>query len=180
MVVARRTALRATEPAGAGAAVCEWASGDDRGRIRGRAAGSRGERRAHSGRGGTTEAAATTRPDPETELKLLALGALRLDDLEGRALAAFAGDPLESDLGPRWFRERLDRSRSQPLRQFGEELAEELVRRAWRVAFSKMELRADGTLWFPSRIRHLYRSWNFWLSPWRTSSSTVRSASSVA
>jgi hypothetical protein len=92
-------------------------------------------------------------PHPETELKLLALGTLRLDDLEDRALDAFAGDPRESDLGPRWFRERLERSLDQSLRRFGAELAEELLRRAWRVAYSKMALREDGTVWFPSRIR---------------------------
>ncbi len=46
-------------------------------------------------------------PDPVTELELLMLGTLRLDDLTERARMAFAGDLHSDDLGPTWFRERI-------------------------------------------------------------------------
>ena len=81
------------------------------------------------------------------------LGTLRLADLEGRALEAFAGDRRNDDLGPRWFQEHIQRSQNQPLRHFAAELAERLVSRARSVALSKMALRSDGKVWYPSRIR---------------------------
>jgi hypothetical protein len=96
---------------------------------------------------------AMPRPDPFTELRLLALGAMRLDDLDGRALVAFAGRGDDDDLGPRWFRAQLDARRSDHMRDFGRWLAEMMVLRAERVALSKMVFRPNGTFWIPSRIR---------------------------
>jgi hypothetical protein len=93
-------------------------------------------------------------PDPLTEIRLLTLGALRLDDLEGRVLAAFAGREDEDDLGPYWFRAQLDARRDDHLRDFARWLVEMMVARAQRVALSKMEYdRARGRFWIPSRIR---------------------------
>lgn len=93
-------------------------------------------------------------PDPLTEIQLLALGALRLDDLQGRALAAFAGREDENDLGPRWFRAQLDARRDDRLQDFGRWLAEMMVLRAQRVAMTKMDFnRATARFWIPSRIR---------------------------
>jgi hypothetical protein len=98
--------------------------------------------------------AAHWEPDPLTEIRLLMLGALRLDDLEGRVLAAFAGREDEDDLGPYWFRAQLDAHRDDHLRDFARWLVETMVARAQRVALSKMEYdRAKGRFWIPSRIR---------------------------
>ena len=93
-------------------------------------------------------------PDPFTEVRLLALGGLRLEDLEGRALSAFAGREDEDDLGPRWFRAQLEARRADSLRTFGRWLAEMMVLRAQRVALTKMDFnRTTGRFWIPSRIR---------------------------
>jgi hypothetical protein len=96
---------------------------------------------------------AEPRPDPFTEIQLLTLGAMRLDDLAGRSLVAFAGRDDDDDLGPRWFRAQLDARRGDHLDDFGRWLAEMMVLRAQRVALSKMVFRPDGTFWIPSRIR---------------------------
>lgn len=93
-------------------------------------------------------------PDPLTEIRLLMLGALRLDDLQQRTLGAFAGREDEDDLGPRWFRSQLDARRDAQLRDFGRWLAEMMVQRAERVALSKMDFNPNtGRFWIPSRIR---------------------------
>jgi hypothetical protein len=96
---------------------------------------------------------AEPRPDPFTEIQLLTLGAMRLDDLNGRALVAFAGREDEDDLGPRWFRAQVDARRGDRLRDFGRWLAEMMVLRAHRVALSKMVFLPNGRFWIPSRIR---------------------------
>jgi hypothetical protein len=98
--------------------------------------------------------AAHPAPDPLTEIQLLSLGALRLDDLDGRALSAFAGRDDEDDLGPRWFRGQLDARRNERLQDFARWLAEMMVMRAQRVALMKMDFnRSTGRFWIPSRIR---------------------------
>jgi hypothetical protein len=92
-------------------------------------------------------------PDPWTELRLLAVGARRLDDLDGRALAAFAGYPADDDLGPRWVARQLEANAHVPLRRFAAGLVDRLVRRSQRVAYSKMTLQADGRPKLPTRLR---------------------------
>jgi hypothetical protein len=93
-------------------------------------------------------------PDPITEIQMLALGALRLDDLEGQALRAFAGRDDEDDLGPRWFRDQLEARQADRLQDFGRWLVEMMVLRAQRVALTKMDFRrTTGRFWIPSRIR---------------------------
>ena len=100
--------------------------------------------------------------NPWIELQLLALGAQRLEHLDGRALAAFAGSAALDDLGPRWVARRLGEHPEDPVRGLARELTELLVRRAHRVALSKMELRKEGYFWLPSRLRErqgvLFRS----------------------
>jgi len=91
-------------------------------------------------------------PHPLTEVQLLMLGALRLDDLHDRALGAFAGSEREDDLGPRWVRAQLDARQHERLPDFGRWLAEMMVARAQRVALTKMD-RRGGRFWIPSRIR---------------------------
>ena len=92
-------------------------------------------------------------PDPKTELRMLCLGAQRLDDLDGPAHAAFVGHAGEDDLGPLWFSRHLDASRQQSVRDFGYDLARRLIARSRRVALSKTRLRPDGSLWMPTRLR---------------------------
>lgn len=92
-------------------------------------------------------------PHPQTELSMLALGALRVDDLDADTAIAFAGSRRDDDLGPIWFRRQLEAARGDRLPGFAASLAERLVDRAQRVALSKMELRKDGSVWLPSRIR---------------------------
>jgi hypothetical protein len=97
--------------------------------------------------------AASWGPEPETELRMLAVGARRLGNLDGPARDAFRGPPDADDLGPRWFARHLDASRRMQLREFGADLAVRLLARSRRVALSKTEWRKDGTLWLPSRLR---------------------------
>lgn len=91
-------------------------------------------------------------PDPATELRMLAVGAARLDALDGRALDVFRG-PDADDLGPQWFARHLEASKDIRLREFGADLAQRLLARSRRVAISKMEWRSDGTVWLPTRLR---------------------------
>jgi hypothetical protein len=95
------------------------------------------------------------RPDPWTELRLLAVGVRRLQDLEGDgvALAAFAGHPADDDLGPRWVARQLEVNARVPLRRFAASLVDRLVRRSQRVAYSKMALQANGRPKLPTRLR---------------------------
>jgi hypothetical protein len=82
----------------------------------------------------------------------LALGAQRLQDLSGPTLQAFVGsDP--TDLGPRWVAGLLYEARERHVRDIARELAVILVRRAQRVALSKMYLTKDGLPFVPSRLR---------------------------
>jgi hypothetical protein len=99
--------------------------------------------------------------DPWIELQLLVLGARRLAQLDGPAHAAFAGSARQDDLGPRWVARRVNEHPKDSLDHLARELTELMVRRARRVALSKMQLRSDG-FWLPSRVREregmLFRS----------------------
>jgi hypothetical protein len=88
---------------------------------------------------------------PLADLRMLALGAQRLEDLDEETLRLFVGTNA-GDLGPRWVAARLHENRNHGLDVFARELVEILVRRARRVALAKMELR-DGKPWVPSRLR---------------------------
>jgi hypothetical protein len=89
---------------------------------------------------------------PMRWVRELALGAQRLQDLQGPTLAAFVGtDP--TDLGPRWVAGLLDEARDRDVRHVARELVVILVRRAQRVALSKMYLTRDGQPFVPTRLR---------------------------
>jgi len=91
-------------------------------------------------------------PTPMRWVRELALGAQRLRDLDGATLQAFVGtDP--SDLGPRWVDGLLTEARDRHVRDVARELAVTLVRRAQRVALSKMYLTPSGRPFVPSRLR---------------------------
>jgi hypothetical protein len=88
---------------------------------------------------------------PLNALRMLALGAGRLDDLDPETTKLFVGTD-HGDLGPRWIAERLAENRKRGLDAFARELIEILIRRAKRVALGKMQMR-DGKPWVPSRLR---------------------------
>ncbi|MEJ7786938.1 MAG: hypothetical protein WKF96_19225 [Solirubrobacteraceae bacterium] len=92
-----------------------------------------------------------TKASPLRDVRMLALGAQRLHDLHGPTLKAFVGtDP--NDLGPRWVAGLLGEARNRHVRDVARELAVILVRRAQRVALSKMEMR-KGRPYVPTRLR---------------------------
>lgn len=89
---------------------------------------------------------------PMRAVRELALGAQRLQDLHGPTLKAFVGtDP--TDLGPRWVDGLLVENAARSVRDIGRDLAEILVRRAQRVALSKMYLTREGRPFVPTRLR---------------------------
>jgi len=89
---------------------------------------------------------------PMRWVRELALGAQRLQDLHGPTLHAFVGsDP--TDLGPRWVAGLLEEARERHVRDVARELAVILVRRAQRVALSKMYLTRTGKPFVPTRLR---------------------------
>lgn len=95
---------------------------------------------------------ASLAPTPMRFVRELALGAQRLGDLEGPTLKAYIGaDP--KDLGPKWVSGLLDENRGRHIRDVARELAVILVRRAQRVALSKMYLTHDGKPFVPTRLR---------------------------
>jgi hypothetical protein len=85
-------------------------------------------------------------------IRQLALGAGRLNDLEGQTLKAFVGTD-HTDLGPRWVAELLDGGRERMVRGLARDLAVVLIRRAKRVALSKMYLTRSGRPFVPTRLR---------------------------
>jgi hypothetical protein len=98
---------------------------------------------------------ASHEPNPLTEIQLLALGSRRLGELTGTARMAFVGDERNDDLGPAWVQQQIEAHRSKSLQEFASWLADYLVRRALRVALTKMgPTREDpARMWIPSRIR---------------------------
>lgn len=89
---------------------------------------------------------------PTNAVRQLAIGAGRLEDLDEPTRKAFVGADT-NDLGPRWVAGMLEEWRDRPLSKLGEELAMILVRRAKRVALSKMYLTRDGKPFVPTRLR---------------------------
>lgn len=83
---------------------------------------------------------AEPRPHPLTELRLIALGARRLDDLDGRAHTVLAGED-QDDLGPVWVADELAAASGRPLRNWAAELSERLLWRSHRIALTKLDLR---------------------------------------
>ncbi|MCW2750500.1 MAG: hypothetical protein JWR83_1610 [Aeromicrobium sp.] len=90
-------------------------------------------------------------PAPEYALSVLALGAYRTDELTGRASDAFA-DLRPTVLSPPWMKTWLTERHEQHLSVVAEDLVDVLLDRAKRVAFRKMRIRRDGTIWLPTRV----------------------------
>jgi len=89
---------------------------------------------------------------PMRAVRELALGAQRLQDLQGPTLKAFIGTD-RNDLGPKWVDGLLGEARDRHVRDVACELVVILVRRAQRVALSKMYLTRDGRPFVPTRLR---------------------------
>lgn len=94
------------------------------------------------------------------EIRLLALAARRVDDLEGSTLRAYSPRSQEV-LSPHWLKAYFESRIDDSIRAVTRDLAERLVDRAIRVAMSKMQTRSDGSIWIPTRVRErdgiLYR-----------------------
>jgi hypothetical protein len=91
-------------------------------------------------------------PVPITALRHLALGACRLHDLDEETSKLFVGVDRD-DLGPLWVEHQLAEHADGALRDFARDLVQTLVRRAWRVANSKMRLTQDLRPYVPTRLR---------------------------
>jgi hypothetical protein len=85
-------------------------------------------------------------------IRQLAVGAGRLNDLGGQTLKAFVGTD-SADLGPRWVADLLEEGKDGMIRGLARDLALILVRRAKRVALSKMYLTRSGRPYVPTRLR---------------------------
>lgn len=91
------------------------------------------------------------RPHPLTELRMLALGARRLADTDGRTRKVLAGD-VDDDLDPLWVSDELARNADRPLRAWASELVEQLLWRSQRVAFTKLDLRDPTKPRLPAQV----------------------------
>lgn len=100
-------------------------------------------------------------PLPLNELRVLAVGARRVDELSGRVRDAFLGQ-RGIELGPEWVGWRLEEARSAPLRDTARRLVHDMVARSQRIALAKARRRPDGSLWLPTRLHErsglLYRT----------------------
>lgn len=91
-------------------------------------------------------------PTPPTlALALLALGAQRFDELPGRARDGFA-DGRPTVLSPLWMKNWLSERRHLHMSAVAGDMVEALLDRSKRVAFRKMRVRPDGTVWLPTRV----------------------------
>jgi hypothetical protein len=75
-----------------------------------------------------------------------------------RLKIAFAIQSRRS-LTPNWFSALLHEHHSSRMADFASRLVHLLVARSERVAFIKTRRNADGTLWFPGRLRSLDGGW---------------------
>lgn len=89
---------------------------------------------------------------PIVALRQLALGAMRLKDLDTSTRDLYLGVDRD-DLGPSWVEHQLDEHADSALADFARDLVQTLVRRAWRVAASKMRLSSDLRPYLPTRLR---------------------------
>lgn len=88
---------------------------------------------------------------PTLAFGTLALGAQRFDELTGRARNAFA-DGRPTVLSPVWLTSWLADRDGRSMNDVAADLVDALLDRAKRVAYRKMRIRADGTIWLPTRV----------------------------
>jgi len=89
---------------------------------------------------------------PQRALRQLALGALRLQDLDGEVRQDFIGRDRD-DLGPLWVEHQLAEHAQSSVRDFARDLVGTMLVRARRVAVSKMRLTSDLRPYVPTRLR---------------------------
>jgi hypothetical protein len=89
---------------------------------------------------------------PLRSLRQLALGAQRLQDLDSETRDAFLGRDRD-DLGPEWVEHQLFEHADGALADLARDLVETMLRRARRVALSKMRLSSDLRPYLPTRLR---------------------------
>ncbi|OXM75056.1 hypothetical protein CF166_00160 [Amycolatopsis sp. KNN50.9b] len=95
---------------------------------------------------------------PAADLRVLCANAARVSELTGEIRKVFAGSP-DHELTPAWLAANLDAQRSHSLHAFADRLVRQLLARSERVALMKTRRKADGTLWFPGRVRSLDGGW---------------------
>jgi hypothetical protein len=89
---------------------------------------------------------------PMRSLRQLTLGAQRLNDLDAETRDLFLGRDRD-DLGPLWVEHQLAEHAAGALSDLARDLVETLLRRARRVAFSKMRLSSGLRPYVPTRLR---------------------------
>jgi len=91
---------------------------------------------------------------PRRSLRLLVVGAMRIDDLDVDTRDAFLGLPSErlQDLGPQWLRHQLDQNADRALAAMARDLVATMLARSRRVAASKMRLNASLQPYVPTRL----------------------------
>jgi hypothetical protein len=95
---------------------------------------------------------ATDEDVPTRALRQLALGAQRLQDLDAETRHAYLGRDRD-DLGPSWVEHQLAEHADGALADLARELVDTMLRRARRVALSKMRLGDDLRPYVPTRLR---------------------------
>jgi hypothetical protein len=91
---------------------------------------------------------------PHECLALLALGAIRVNELEGAARAALVGDQRRTlVLSPVWFASWIEERRDRDLSDVAAELVTVLLDRSRRIAMGKLRTQRDGTVWLPTRVQ---------------------------
>jgi hypothetical protein len=88
---------------------------------------------------------------PALALGILALGARRYGELDGRARDAFA-EARPTVFSPPWVRNWLAERQGSAMATVAVDLTEALLDRSKRVAFRKMRVRTDGSIWLPTRV----------------------------
>ena len=91
------------------------------------------------------------RPHLHTELRMLALGARRLDDTDGWTQKVLAGDD-DDDLSPLWVAGELGHNAARLLQDWAAELTERLLWRSHRVALTKLDLRDPTRPRLPAQV----------------------------
>lgn len=95
--------------------------------------------------------AAQPKPHPLTELRLLALGARRLEETTGRTQLILMGGS-DDDLNPSWVESELRQNALRPLRAWAAELVERLLWRSHRIALSKLDTRDPSRPRLPAQV----------------------------
>lgn len=98
------------------------------------------------------EVRAEAQRDTLTEIKLLLLATIRVEELDAETLRYYSPQ-VDEPLSPHWLKARIDSRSGETVASFLDDMLHRLIDRADRVALSKMRVRPDGTVWIPTRVR---------------------------